>query len=105
MSLQIEDLIENEIYVAQFRENTKGILFKWEGKFQKGCKYLALNLNGERLIRDSYLTANVIINLTFKKATNIQKNWLNQCIKIDDFIPLSEVKEDSINILNNLELW
>jgi len=95
MSLLTEDLVKGEIYHCLY--NDKIYIFK----FIKD--EINSTVCATRFFQNSWSFWKSASKL--QKASNLEVNWLEKCIQANKFIPLSEIKETPINILNNLELW
>lgn len=100
MELKLEDLVEGEIYYAEYDKNTWAVIkaFKKGFKNSSGCYFNSNNFSYYH--SNSWSCKNNI-----RHATAKEKAWLNACIKANKFIPLSEIKEEPIDILSKLELW
>lgn len=101
--MELKDLVKDEIYIATFEQNKKGIIFKYEGKFSEVTQYGAINLFDNTFLINGYLTA-TNLNLTIKKASKEQENWLNSCISANKFILQDQIPNNEL-LIQNVIIW
>jgi len=100
MELKLEDLVEGEYYETIDNFEKPAVFICGKSK-DKVYKYWVSTVFENEI---STFSGVIILN-NLKPASKKSIHWLNTCIKDNKFIPLSEIKEEPINILSKLELW
>jgi hypothetical protein len=85
--IKFKDLIDGAYYKATFKENPKGIIFKFNK--QIGNKHYYINLDGMYFNNEVILTCRPKDN-TYIKLNKQEEHWLNCCIEANEFISYEE---------------
>jgi hypothetical protein len=101
--MKFSELEENEIYYCKENKlSFSEFLIKY--KKNKYNQYDNVKLgywyNKLGFFSDDFVNSN-----SWRIATKGEKQYFLHCEKLNKFIPLSEIKEEPINILSKLELW
>lgn len=91
MSLKIEDLIEGEIYYAEYNINRSAIIEARHHSFA-GCSGLYNQGGNDQYF---YIENGWTCKENIRIATFEEKEWLEACEKADKFIKREEVKSDN----------
>jgi hypothetical protein len=85
--IKFKNLVNGTYYKATFKENPKGIIFKFN--VQIGNKHYYINLDGMYFNNEVILTCRPQDN-TYIKLSKQEEHWLNCCIKANEFISYEE---------------
>jgi len=107
MELKLEDLVVGEIYYENYNNlNGNKYIFEYcKNQNGKGYKHHINTSTNNYSNNTKHPSQNGFQMEGVRHATAKEKAWLNACIKANKFIPLSEIKEEPIDILSKLELW
>ena len=85
--IKFKDLVNDNYYKATFKENPKGLIFKFNK--QIGNKHYYINLDNMCFDNEVILTCRPQDN-TYIKLNKQEEHWLNCCIEANEFISYEE---------------
>jgi len=96
---------EGKIYFAE-NKTKKGYNYIFESNATNGYNnYIVLSTNNESFAKTSSESSfNWDSDWNVREATELEKQWLNECIKEKRFIPKEQIKEYKITE-NNYEIY
>ena len=98
--MELKDLIEGDIYYTEQKGYEKYI-YKYKPKNNSLDSNSAfIDIKSQRYSHN--INGCLMTRTLLRRAVDLEKQWLNACIKANKYVECPTIKE---NVLNSLEIW